>query len=152
MLNTQMDVENYIYAEVNKNIGHLIGTPLDNSMKLYFDYLAKNIEKQLSQLIPMATLAPDIEISTNQYDPTIINIKITPKPYPYQYSFSYNVFNISEKNMQTHNIGCSSAYISSSYSIKCGTCGYKIHKDSSGYFSDIGDFSCDEYIIKDIIE
>ncbi len=149
MITTQKDMEDYVYAEVNQNLSHLIGTQLSNKSQQYFDYIAKNIESQLTQLVPIATSPPDIKISISETDSTIINIKIIPKQY--QYSFNYNVFPISNENLNTHNFGAE-IYASYKYSSKCKTCNYGINKDANGYYSYIGDFSCDEYIIKDIIE
>ncbi len=151
MLHTQKDIEDYIYNETNDKLKDFIGKPIDNSTKSYFDYLSKNIEMSMQNLIPIGISTPDIKISIDDYDKTVVNIKIIPKPSPwYQYSLNLNTFDISNKNLDTHNLN--GAFISNQYQINCTKCGYQINKDSSGYFSYVGDYSCDEYIIKNIIE
>lgn len=149
MLNTLKDIEDYVYIQANKMLGNFIGEHYTKNSQVQFDLLAKKIENELGQLLPIAISAPDIEISQSRYDLTKINIKITPKSY-YQYPL-YKEYTISIDNLKTHDIG-SCDFVSTSFTAMCKNCGYKIHKESDVYYSYIGDFSCNEYLIKNIIE
>lgn len=131
-------IENLSYTSLNNYIGSLI-TP---DILKYIEY---NLIQNIFNYYPMLEISLNLTLNGNN---VTSNIKIQSNSFPIMSHNNYKTHNFVEKYIENFEEYNYSSYYNV-FTLKCQTCNISITESGSPID---GDFSCNEWIIKNIIE